>query len=341
MEYLEGSKIKIDKPKNPKKITGTRLAAIMGLNPYNTPFKAWCEITRLYEEPFEDNKYTLAGKVIEPLIIDYLNKTYFLDLKTPADRFGEDYFSTMWGDFFPETDVFGGMWDAIDKDTVVEIKTASNAKNWSEDIPIHYKLQVALYAYLLKVDNVMLVVSFLNDVDYNIPENFKPSVENTKVYTFKMSEEFPTFEKDYIAPALLFYSNLVMEGISPEYDEEKDKDIIDALFKFKINDKKDIRKLLTRADNLQQKIDKAKDKIKENEKELKEINDVIKAHMVSKFREGDKNVEMFSKKYKWVVSKSNRITTDTKALKNDGLFDKYSKTNTSYTLRKTPIRKEI
>ena len=49
-----------------KKITGTRFAAIMGLNKWTTPFNAWCAITRTYEEPFEDTIYTVAGKTIEP-----------------------------------------------------------------------------------------------------------------------------------------------------------------------------------------------------------------------------------------------------------------------------------
>ena len=37
MEWINGNKIKVDIPKRPKKITGTRFAAIMGLNKWNTP----------------------------------------------------------------------------------------------------------------------------------------------------------------------------------------------------------------------------------------------------------------------------------------------------------------
>ena len=32
----------------PKKITGTRFAAIMGLNRWTTPFNVWCAVTRTY-----------------------------------------------------------------------------------------------------------------------------------------------------------------------------------------------------------------------------------------------------------------------------------------------------
>ena len=58
MEWLDGNRIKINPPKRPKRITGTRFASILGLDRWNTPFKTWCAITRTYEEPFVDNVYT-------------------------------------------------------------------------------------------------------------------------------------------------------------------------------------------------------------------------------------------------------------------------------------------
>ena len=52
MKWNDDKTITITPPKRPKKITGTRFAAIMGLNKWTTPFNAWCAITRTYEEPF-------------------------------------------------------------------------------------------------------------------------------------------------------------------------------------------------------------------------------------------------------------------------------------------------
>ena len=46
MKWNDDKTITITPPKRPKKITGTRLAAIMGLNKWTTPFNAWCAITR-------------------------------------------------------------------------------------------------------------------------------------------------------------------------------------------------------------------------------------------------------------------------------------------------------
>ena len=64
-------------PKKIKKLTATRFATVMGLNAWATPFSAWCEITKTYEDPFEDSIYTVAGKIIEPKIAEYLKNRYF------------------------------------------------------------------------------------------------------------------------------------------------------------------------------------------------------------------------------------------------------------------------
>ena len=85
MKWNDDKTITITPPKRPKKITGTRFAAIMGLNKWTTPFNAWCAITRTYEEPFEDTIYTVAGKTIEPKQAEFMKKSYFMtNLITPT-----------------------------------------------------------------------------------------------------------------------------------------------------------------------------------------------------------------------------------------------------------------
>lgn len=46
MEWLDGNRIKIVPPRRPKKLTATRFATVLGLNPWSTPFEIWCEITK-------------------------------------------------------------------------------------------------------------------------------------------------------------------------------------------------------------------------------------------------------------------------------------------------------
>lgn len=238
MEWLETNQVKIIPPKNPKKITGTRFASILGLNPWSTPFEIWCEITRTYEKPFLDTIYTKAGKIIEPKQIDYMKSAYYMpNLRTPTDLYGRDYFKKMYGDFFHEDKIFGGMWDSIlvDKletpEIVLEFKTTKRVEDWKGKIPEYYALQAALYAYLLRVDLVYMVASFLNDSDYHEPENYEPDHKNTNVYPFEISMHFPDFHNK-INFAIEWWNKHVIQGISPVFDEKKDAEILKELRRF-------------------------------------------------------------------------------------------------------------
>ena len=340
MEFLTDNRIKVDPPKKPKKLTATRFATVMGLNAWATPFSAWCEITRTYEEPFEDSIYTIAGKVIEPKVINYLNKTMFMDIKSPTDVYGADYFKKTRGDFFPDRKELGGMWDAIGDDFVVEIKTTKRAEDWAVDVPIYYKLQACLYAYLLGFDNVIMTASFLEEKDYANPEAFEPSYKNTKIYEFKVSEAFPTFEDSYVKPALQFWKDHVETGISPEFDEKKDAEILKVLRKNVVEaTDADITKLMNEADKLQTSIDKAEEKIADKKKRLEEIDDQVKKYMSGQFRDGDKKVEIATKKYTWTVTKSERTSLDSTALKKElpDVYGKYQKKSKVLTLKKSAI----
>lgn len=333
-------------PKKFKKLTATRFATVMGLNAWSTPFEAWCEITRTWEKPFEETIYTKAGKVIEPKVIEYLKNVMFMDIKSPTEVYGADYFKKTWGDFFPDQKELGGMWDALGDDFIVEIKTTKRAEDWKLDVPIYYKLQACLYAYLLGFDNVIMTVSFLEDKDYVNPEAFVPSFKNTKIYEFKVSEAFPTFKKSYIEPALKFWKDHVETGISPQFDEKRDAEILKALRTNEVESTdKDISKLMAEADRLKVSIDKAEEKIKDKKDRLKEIDDQVKKYMSNQFRDGDKKVEMAGKKYTWTLTKSQRKSVDTAKLK--GVMKEYLidekdvyKTTETLTLKKSIIEEE-
>ena len=332
-------------PKKFKKLTATRFATIMNLNAWATPFSAWCEMTRTYEEPFEDSIYTIAGKVIEPKICEYLRSRYFMDIKSPTDVYGPDYFKKTWGDFFGDVEALGGMWDFLGDDFVVEVKTTKRVEDWKGvdgkvEPPIYYKLQASLYAYLLGFDDVVMTCSFLQDKDYTNPENFVPNVDNTVVIEFKVSEAFPTFKESYVEPALEFWRNHVLTGISPEFDEKKDAEILKVLRKNTVElEDKEITKLIAEADKLQESIDKAETKLEEKKKRLKEIDDQVKKYMTGQFRDGDKKVEIGGKKYTWTLTKSERNSLDSTALKKDlpDVFGKYTKKSEVYSLKKSII----
>lgn len=337
MEWLDGNKIQIIPPKRPKKLTGTRFATILGLNPWSTPFEIWCEVTRTYQKPFEDTIYTIAGKTIEPKQAAYMKKSYAMDIITPTDIWGKDYFNKAWGDFFPDSPHLGGMWDYLSQgedgkvDAVLEMKTTKRAEDWENDVPEYYALQAALYAYLLGVDDVIMVASFLEENDYEDPKKFKPSAKNTITVEFKVSERYPDFAEK-VAQVEKWWEDHVDTGISPEYDEKKDAEILTALRTNTLTPETDIEALVAEAEALKKELDEVAASTAEKEKRLKTINDIIKEHAMSQFRDGDKKVEVKGSVYVWTVSRSETTGIDKDALKADGLLDKYSKKSVQYRM---------
>lgn len=330
IKWLEGNRLQIDPPKRTKKITGTRFATILGLNSWSTAFEMWCAITKTFELPFEDTIYTVAGKTIEPKQAEYMKKSYGMDLITPTDRYGADYFNKTWGDFFPDSKHLGGMWDflGVDEngvvDTVLEMKTTKRIEDWQNDAPEYYALQAALYAYLLGVDNVVMVASFLEEKDYADPSKYVPNVKNTITVEFKVSERYPDFAEK-VAQVEQWWADYVDTGISPVFDEKKDAEILKALRTHNLTPDTDIDALIAEAEGLKTEVDKATAAIADKEKRLKEINDIIKEHAMKQFRPGDKKVEVKGATYTWAISRSETTTIDKKALEADGLLDKYQK----------------
>ncbi|EJW94560.1 hypothetical protein EVA_17333, partial [gut metagenome] len=189
----------------------------------------------------------------EPKQAEYMVKSYGLDLISPTAMYGEDYFNKTRGDFFKESPHLGGMWDylGVDEngkvDTVFEMKTTKRIEDWVEDIPEYYALQASLYAYLLGVDHVVMVASFLEEPDYKDPTQYKPCVSNTIVKEFNVSERYPDFQ-DKVNYVDQWWADHVETGVSPEYDEKKDAEILKELRTNKIDVDTDIKVLLREAE---------------------------------------------------------------------------------------------
>lgn len=344
MKWVE-KHIEVNPCKNPKKITGTRFGAILGTNKWTTPFEVWCAITRTYEEPFVETIYTIAGKTIEPKQAQYISEQYFWrTILTPEQKYGKDYFNKLRGDFFADKPIFGGMWDYLfvnakgEPEAVLEMKTTKRAEDWADGIPEYYALQAALYAYLLGVDEVIMVCTVLEEKEYEKPEDFVVTPENTFERKFKVSERYPNF-KELVNRAFEWYHNHVDTGISPDYDEKKDAEIIKILKSNNVNPDTELEQLIAEAEVLQAKIDAYKADIADEEKRLKNLKDQIKEVLYEQFREGDTKVVTSGNEYEWTLSKSLTFKVNEKAMKADGILDKY-KTLESETVRLTNKKKE-
>ena len=358
LKWQEGYVI-TEPTKKSKKITGTHFPTVLGVNPFSSPFEVWCRCTRTFELPFEGNKYTNAGQVIEPKVFDFLRESMGFGnrLVTPEDEYGKDYFQKTWGDFFPDKNIFGGMWDCliIGKDNrpeyVVEIKTVqidgrsgNLEERWKNGEAPHYQaLQASLYAYLLGVDKVLMVAVALEDKqgDYEHPEQVVPSFANSNVYIdeFKVSERYPNFDM-YIEQATEWWNNYVLTGVSPAFDEKKDAEILKALRTNSLNPDSDISALVNDAEQLSAEIDSVKSTITEKEKRLKNIQEQIKSYALTQFRDGDTKVSIKGSTIEFVLSKTNTTEIDKDSLKADGLLEKYTKPKTNYRLTTSKIKED-
>ena len=324
-----GKHIEVAPPKRPKKITGTRLASIFGLNKWASPFKTWCEITKTYQEPFVDTKYTLAGKAIEPKQAEYMRTAYAMtNLVRPADIWGEDYFHKTYGDFFPQYKHFGGMWDYLvnndkgEPEMVLEMKTTQRSEDWKNGVPEYYAIQAALYGWLLGVDDVVMVCTLLEPKDYDLPEDFVVSVDNTFVVPFKISEKYSNFEK-IIKDAEQWWSDYIATGISPDFDEKTDAEILRELRTNSLNPDSDIKALIAEAEGIQAELDAVADSYEAKKKRLENLKKQIKQYMSASMEVGQKRAEIASGNYVWSISRSEVEKIDENRLKRDGLYGLY------------------
>lgn len=335
-------------PRSKLKVTGTRLAGILGLNKWNTPFQMWCEITKAARPPFEDTIYTLAGKAIEPKQIAWTKEQISENILSPEEFFGNRY-SEMRYDFYPEEKVYGGMWDAKlvrpsgKVSDIFEYKTTKRAEDWVDGPPVYYLIQALEYAYLEGAKRVHLVVSFLEDNDYNHPEDFNVTTENTQIFTYDIDTKIQgktIFQ--LIATANSWYHNHVKTGFSPEFDEVKDKEYLDILRTSKPQNDLSDDDLVAKANELIGKIDSIKKEtgLAALEKELKACEDGIKKQLSSQMGENDTKAILGN----YTLSKTVKVVEsyDRERMEADGILDKYliSETKETLTLRKKKLEEK-
>lgn len=222
-----------------KKITGTRLPNILDLGGKMSPFAMWCAMMHVYEEPFKDTIWTRTGDIIEPKQFEYVKKVMAKEGRvfvSPTDRYGAEYKANTNFDFFRFFERFGGMWDYLmereDKTVMVfEMKTTGigNKKYWLNNLPKKYIMQAALYAWMLGIDYFCMVCSFLEDKDYDNPDAFVCNENNTIIQPMQISKYFKNFDKEVIMPAMQWWDDYIETGISPVYDEVRDKEVLSQL----------------------------------------------------------------------------------------------------------------
>lgn len=236
---MEGKQVRcLKQPWNPLHITGTRFPAVLGFDRFKTPFETWCEMVRLVKTDFVENEYIRAGRIVEQKLVPVLKNTFTnLEIKLPQEVL--DVNSNPYN-YFPNQKIFGGMWDCLGENTMIEIKTtgSKNAKYWACATPHTVLYQAALYAYLSHCDNIMVCCSFLTEEDYKRPDLYRPVLgkyldnkgTNTLYRTYSLAKIFPHFATKELLAAVEFWNNHVVTGISPNYTErDVATGLVDAL----------------------------------------------------------------------------------------------------------------
>ena len=227
-----------------KKITGTRLAPILGKGDFQTPFSVALELAGIYREDIK-TKYIDAGNTLEPVLRSHLKKNVssllpLLGLPSGSCLAIEEPVSgDMCGyDHFHNENVFGGLVDGyvtVDgkRNSILEIKTSGERERWLDEkgnysvVTEQYMLQASLYAELSRLDNIVFLVGFLGEADYDRPKLWTPNEENTKIIVKKKLDMAP-----HMKEAADWYKEYMKNGQTPEWTEA-DKDLVKYLKAYK------------------------------------------------------------------------------------------------------------
>ncbi|NLL94705.1 MAG: recombinase [Thermoplasmatales archaeon] len=224
-----------------KKITGTRVGAILGVSGFSTPFKCACEMAGIYPGD-RMNKYMEAGNILEPVIREYVASNVgaaekalgmgplSIEEPVPADRCGYDHFH--------DDSLFGGLVDGyLVKDgrrvAVFEIKTSADRESWLDGngdvsvIPESYMLQASLYAHLSGLDKILFAVGFLEDADYDRPRQWIPTPDNVALIAIDRLDM-----EEQMAYCKEWYDDYIKTGCTPEWTD-RDADVVKYLKAYK------------------------------------------------------------------------------------------------------------
>ncbi len=210
-----------------KKVGGSSVGDVLLEGAFNSDFAAFCRLAWI-GLPVLDRKYVDAGIIIEPKVIEVLEeklaKDYKKTIKIKVFK-PEDYNF----DLFEDHDsVVGGIPDGYIEElsTILEIKTTNekNYDNWNKfGIPENYKRQAQLYAYLIGADIFSIVATFLREEDYLNPSKFDIFNRKVKNWNFKLNHDVA---KDDIEKIKKWFQKVTDLGISPQYNETKDANLI-------------------------------------------------------------------------------------------------------------------
>ena len=239
-EIDDDSQVVYFDPYQIKKITGTRLAPVLGKGEFQTPFSVALDLAGVYREDVK-TKFVEAGNVLEPVIRTHLKKNIsslipLLNLPNdPKVTVEEPIPGNACGyDHFHNEKIFGGLVDGyiiVDgkRNSILEIKTSGEREKWLDEdgeytnVMEQYMLQASLYAELSNLERIVFVVGFPEEDDYDRPRFWIPNKDNTKIIVKEKLDMEP-----YMKEATEWYNEHMKKGQTPEWTDD-DKELIKYL----------------------------------------------------------------------------------------------------------------
>lgn len=313
------------------KMTGTMLGGIMGVSQWETPFTIASKLLRIYEEDNGDLPALRTGKYLEPIILNYLDKSDILP-NTQAEVLFPHYEEGShmdWKSHFDD-EYFSGHIDAIagrvtDADLgfgIVENKTTTHpeAWDWVNNIPPkYYWLQASLYAYFMGYRDIYFTVGILTPEEQDCPSKFIPSEENVRIMKVGL---YPDFE-NVLDRCREWYIAYISQGLTPVPDMSNPHDV-------QVSQVLDAQKA-TAEEILPifQEYVRLNNEYNEMGKKVDELKKQVTVYLDSHDLEGIGNSDLY---YKY--STSTRKSVDTERMKSEGIYDKYLKESSYKVFKK-------
>lgn len=318
---------KVNQEKDPEKwaelrqtgIGGSDAGAVMNLNEYSSPLVVY--MAKKGESVFSGNNSTKWGHILEDPIRQETEKELGVVIEEVPGMFRSNLFpfmnANLDGLIYTETPVTIGK-ETVDGLGGHEIKTSANGQGFGEDeIPDSYYCQVQHYMAVTGLPWFILTVFIL-------------SKKEGRHYIIKSNSDF---QQRLVETERDFWENYVMaDNIPAPSGVDSETEILKSLpMAENIELPEELIETLSRRAEV-------KESIKALEDEEKQLSNTILLEM---YKAGEVlDPEMLPSKimamcgsYKISLSKQDRTTADTSALKAAGIFDKYSKTTTSKILR--------
>lgn len=334
-----------------KKMSGSTLAGIFNMSPFNTPFQQACNLMGICKEDLDGKQAIEIGKELEAPIIEYLGerfpeyglfvpaKVLFGEKKGEHDQWKSD-FEDPWFSGSMDGMVFDDEHADIDKRDgyILEIKTTSKYDSWINGVPDYYRVQVELYNHFLPTpkDKAYVAVCLIDDEIRKDTSSWKGSDNNT--FLFKMDIDDTEVQKK-LDKAIEWYKEYVIAGRTPDFDvtNKGDREMWEHLLNITSADPQ-VQADIDRLEDLEQELDEKESALKELQDERETLRGRIKDFMVANKRT---MIGTTSGKFIATVSETKRTSIDKKLLEKDGIDPaKYTVTKVIQTFSLKPVKEE-